>query len=141
MSRPFWRWHGTAPNREIARRSTRPRSTPWRLHKEPADPLADARTRGRAVYAHYCRICHGEKGKADGFNAGKLDPPPRDFTNAKFWQNATDERLHDAVAHGGPYVGKSLGMPAWGHTLSEREIHDAIVFIRAFASQPESQAK
>ncbi len=29
------------------------------VHKEPADPLADARSRGRGLYRHYCQICHG----------------------------------------------------------------------------------
>ena len=139
MSRPFWRWHGTAPGRDISEAVYPSEIDALAIHKEPADPLADARAQGREIYAHYCRICHGDKGKADGFNAGKLNPPPRDFTDAKFWQGATEERLHDAVAYGGPYVGKSLEMPAWGHTLSEREIHDAIVFIRSFAPQPQSK--
>ena len=106
------------------------------IHSGPVDPLADARERGRKVFQHYCRICHGESGTGDGFNAGKLTPPPRDFTQASFWESptTTDERLHFAVSQGGPSVGKSVLMPAWGHTLTKSQIDDLIVYLRAFAT-------
>jgi cytochrome c oxidase cbb3-type subunit III len=104
------------------------------VRREPTDPLADARTRGRKVYQHYCQICHGETGKGDGFNSGNLAQPPHDFTDVNFWRQTTDERVYYAVAQGGPSVGKSVLMPAWGHTLTERQLRDVIVFIRAFAA-------
>jgi cytochrome c oxidase cbb3-type subunit III len=103
------------------------------IHQGPLDPLADARARGRKVFQHYCQICHGAGGGGDGSNAGNLTPPPRDFTQTKFWDSTTNERLHFAVAQGGPSVGKSVLMPAWGNTLSKSQIDDAIVFVRAFA--------
>jgi cytochrome c oxidase cbb3-type subunit 3 len=103
------------------------------MHKHAADPLADARARGSKVFHQYCQICHGEGGKADGFNSGKLSPPPRDFTQARFWDSTTDERLNFAVARGGPSVGKSVLMPAWGQTLTKSQIDDVIVYVRAFA--------
>jgi cytochrome c oxidase cbb3-type subunit 3 len=105
-------------------------------HKAPSDPLADARARGQKVFTHYCQICHGESGKGDGFNAGKLTPPPRDFSDAKFWNSTTDERVHFAVTRGGQSVGKSVLMPAWGQTLTKPQIDDVIIYIRAFASPP-----
>ncbi len=116
------------------------------VHREPADPLADARARGREVYRHYCQICHGEKGRGDGFNAERLATPPRDFANPKFWQQTSDQReleyrLRSAIANGGPSVGKSVLMPAWGHTLTERQIRDVIVFVRAFAATAKAEEK
>jgi cytochrome c oxidase cbb3-type subunit 3 len=112
-------------------------------HRDPADPLADARARGSKVFHQYCQICHGESGKGDGFNSGKLTPPPRDFTQLKFWESTTDERLHFTVAKGGPSVGKSVLMPAWGQTLTKSQIDDVIVYLRAFASPqaPKNEAK
>ncbi len=106
------------------------------IHAGPADPLADARERGRKVFQHYCQICHGERGMGDGFNAGKLTPPPRDFTQSSFWDSptTTNERLHFAISQGGPSVGKSVLMPAWGHTLTISQIDDVIVYVRAFAT-------
>ena len=111
------------------------------IREPPADPLADARSRGRGVYQHYCQICHGEEGKGNGFNAGNLQPAPRDFTDGKFWQQSSGERIDYAVAQGGPSVGKSVLMPRWGHTLNERQLRDVIVFIRAFAAPPKAQGK
>jgi mono/diheme cytochrome c family protein len=110
------------------------------VRREPADPLADARARGQVIYRHYCQICHGEGGKGDGFNSSNLEPSPRDFTDHKFWRQTSDERLHYAVAQGGPSVGKSVLMPAWGHTLTEKQIRDVLVFVRAFAT-PEKAEK
>ncbi len=110
------------------------------LPKGPADPLADARGRGSNVFNQYCKICHGENGKGDGFNSGKLTPSPRDFTQASFWQGTTDERLHFAVAKGGVSVGKSVLMPAWGQTLTKSQIDDVIVYLRAFATPTAASA-
>jgi len=111
------------------------------VHREPADPLADARSRGRGVYQHYCQICHGKEGKGDGFNAGNLQPAPRDFTDRKFWQQTSGEWVYYAVAQGGPSVGKSVLMPRWGRTLNERQLRDVIVYIRAFAEPAKAQGK
>jgi cytochrome c oxidase cbb3-type subunit 3 len=111
------------------------------IREPPADPLADARDRGKVVYQHYCQICHGEKGKGDGLNSANLTAPPRDLTDPKFWQQTTGERTYYAVAQGGPSVGKSVLMPAWGHTLTERQIRDVITFVRAFAEPPRAEAK
>ncbi|MGO9109658.1 MAG: c-type cytochrome [Thermoguttaceae bacterium] len=102
--------------------------------REPADPLADARARGEKVYRHYCQICHGESGQGDGFNASRLEPHPRDFTDAKLWQKIRDDRLYNVIAQGGAADGKAVLMPAWGHTLTERQIRDVMVFIRAFSA-------
>jgi cytochrome c oxidase cbb3-type subunit III len=111
------------------------------IREAPADSLADARRRGEVVYRHYCQICHGEKGKADGFNSANLERPPRDLTDPKFWQQTTGERTYYAVSEGGLSVGKSVLMPAWGHTLTERQIRDVITFIRAFAEPRRAEAK
>jgi cytochrome c oxidase cbb3-type subunit III len=111
------------------------------IHRQPADPLADARARGRIVFRHYCQVCHGAGGQGDGSNASQLATPPRDFTQSKFWASTTDERVHFAVAQGGPSVGKSVLMPAWGHTLSKPQIDDVIVYLRAFVAKQSGGSK
>ncbi len=110
------------------------------IHREPADPLADALARGDKVYQHYCLICHGEEGRGDGFNSYNIEPPPRNFTDEGFWQQTTAERTYYAVSQGGGAVGKSVLMPAWGHTLTDRQIRDVITFARALAKQPKASA-
>jgi mono/diheme cytochrome c family protein len=93
------------------------------------DPLAKSRLRGQKVYEHYCAICHGVEGKGDGFNSTNLALPPRDFSSPDFWKQATDNRLLLTVTNGGPAVDKSVLMPAWGRTLTERQIHDVVAFL------------
>ena len=82
-------------------------------HK-PRDPLAESRERGRKVYRHYCTICHGDEGDGNGFNAAMLDPTPRNFTEPGFWKKRTEAQVSRVIHQGGPAVGKSVLMPAWG---------------------------
>jgi mono/diheme cytochrome c family protein len=96
----------------------------------PRNPEAAARSRGRKVFTHYCAICHGDGGKGDGFNSTNLAVAPQDFSNADFWQRMTEERLLLAVSKGGPAVGKSVLMPAWGKTLTDRQLHDVVTYLR-----------
>jgi mono/diheme cytochrome c family protein len=103
----------------------------------PRNPVADSRARGRQVYHHYCAICHGADGKGDGFNSSNLAVAPRDFTNPAFWQQATDKHLLLAVSKGGPAVGKSVLMPAWGRTLTDGQIRDVVAFLRTLAAPGE----
>jgi len=109
------------------------------IHSGPVDPLADARDRGALVYQHYCQLCHGKKGNGKGPKASNLERPPRNLTDETFWQETSEERVHDAIAHGGSYVGKSVLMPAWGNTLTEQEISDVVAFIHAFAGATETE--
>jgi mono/diheme cytochrome c family protein len=99
------------------------------------DPAAKSQSRGRIVYKHYCSICHGEEGNGDGFNSTNLAVPPRDFSSPKFWWRKTDERLLLTVSKGGPAVGKSVLMPAWGQTLTDRQMRDVVAFLHTLAVQ------
>ncbi len=110
----------------------------------PPNPPAAAQSRGRSVFLHYCVICHGETGHGDGFNSTNLAVPPRDFSSPDFWQKATDARLLLVVSQGGPAVDKSVLMPAWGRTLTDRQVREVVAFLRtlvpATASQPSGPA-
>ena len=101
------------------------------IRRERPDPLATAQARGRIVYKHYCQICHGEDAQGDGFNSTNLAIPPRDFSDPEFWKTASDERLTSAISQGGESVGKSVLMPAWGRTLTPKQVRDVIVHLRS----------
>ncbi len=105
----------------------------------PPNPLADTQSRGRGVFHHYCVICHGETGHGDGFNSTNLAVTPRDFSSPDFWQKATDARLLLAVSQGGPAVDKSVLMPAWGRTLSDRQVREVVAFLHTLAPGAASQ--
>jgi len=85
---------------------------------------------GRFLFGHYCATCHGEEGRGDGFNAYNLDPKPRDLTDATFQEKKTDSDLEEVIRIGGGASGLSSAMPPWGHTLSELQIHNLVVYLR-----------
>jgi cytochrome c oxidase cbb3-type subunit III len=97
------------------------------------DPVVESQSRGAKAYKHYCSICHGDEGKGDGFNSTNLAVSPRNFSAAQFWRQATDEQLLLTVSKGGPAVGKSVLMPAWGHTLTDRNMRDIVAFLHTLA--------
>ena len=88
---------------------------------------------GRALFQHYCATCHGAEGHGDGFNAYNLDPKPRDLADRAFQAGRSDEELVSILSTGGGAAGLSTGMPPWGRTLSERQIRNLVVFLRALA--------
>lgn len=84
-------------------------------------------------YRLYCAQCHGTQGNGQGINqtADGLAVSPRDHTNAKEMSNLSNREIRLAIAEGGDAVEKSELMPAWGKTLSAREIDDRVLYLRA----------
>lgn len=83
---------------------------------------------GSDLFNSYCWVCHGRSGKGDGPAAAKLQPKPRDFTDAAFKARATDKELFDIISSGSH---ASAYMPMWGLTLSEQEIWDLVEYIKS----------
>lgn len=105
------------------------------MRNAPLGPAAESQLRGQKVYKHYCSICHGEDGKGDGFNSTNLAVSPRDFSSPEFRRQATDERLLLVVSKGGKAVDKSVLMPAWGRTLTDRQMRDVVAFLTTLAAR------
>ncbi len=95
-------------------------------------PLSYELRLGKETFQHYCKICHGETGAGDGFNAFNLDPHPRDLSDPAFQKTKTDGDLKDAIQRGGSGVGLSPLMPPWGKTLSTAQVDEVILYIRTF---------
>ena len=89
---------------------------------------------GKNLYATYCTVCHGEKGKGDGLAANGLPVKPADHTNGAVMNQLGDKFLNDIISKGGGAVGKSSFMPAWGASLNERQIRDIVAFIRTIVA-------
>jgi len=88
--------------------------------------------KGKALYLHYCAVCHGPTGGGDGLNAYNLDPKPRNFTDVSIMSKRSDEDLYRVITQGGAATGKSSLMPPWGRVLKEKEVREIISYLRAF---------
>ncbi len=82
---------------------------------------------GKEIYQRFCSSCHGASGRGDGIIGRQLTPKPADFT--KHARGHDDEYFFKAIEKGGPAVGKSPLMPAWGSQLKPKEIWDVVSYI------------
>ncbi|MFQ5953808.1 MAG: c-type cytochrome [Kiloniellales bacterium] len=87
-------------------------------------------------YRLYCVQCHGSEGNGQGINetAGGLSVSPRDHTSAEEMSKLSDDEIRLAVAEGGDVVQKSGLMPAWGSTLTAKEIDELVFYLRTLCA-------
>ena len=120
--------------RAPAEQQQQPQTTAWAL---PLPDLGYNAREGRALFQHYCSICHGAEGHGDGFNAYNLDPKPRDLGDPGFQAKHSDEDLAAAIRSGGGASGLSVGMPPWGRTLGERQVQNLVLYLRTLSPEPQ----
>ncbi len=130
---PRPQWERFAAERQLAHRTypvlaedgTLPQLAP------PRDPVEVVQEK----YATFCGNCHGAKGGGDGVGGIALDPKPRNFRDPIWQQNTTDDRIFSVIKNGGPAVGLSGTMAAFGAMFSDEEIELLIATIRKFSAQ------
>lgn len=83
--------------------------------------------RGGRLYARYCAGCHGPDGQG---GAHTFMPHVENLTRKGYIELLPDEYLSTVIREGGPAVGKSSYMPAWGGTISEEDIASIVAHIR-----------
>ena len=83
---------------------------------------------GAALWAAHCRICHGDTGKGDGFNAGLLAsrPPPA----VALAPRLGPAELAQAIRGGSLSGGRSPQCPPWGALLGEVGVRDVATYLR-----------
>jgi len=86
---------------------------------------------GRAVFLKKCVVCHGEQG--DGQGRITTDPPVRDLRDRDYMRRRSDWEILLVIRDGGPAIGQSEKMLAWGKLLSEQELHDLVVYVRSLS--------
>lgn len=79
---------------------------------------------GRSLYNDKCTLCHGIRGDGKGPAGAALSPKATDFTDPKYWQSASNQKIADAIKNG---VGV---MPAFD--LKPEEIKAIIDYTRTF---------
>jgi high-affinity iron transporter len=92
--------------------------------RAPALAPASA-SRGAAVFAQYCALCHGATAHGDGRAARLHTPPPVDLTRS----HVNDVYRELIIRRGSEGVGRSNGMPSWEGELSNQQIKDVIAYL------------
>lgn len=100
--------------------------------------------RGMYVFQAYCVGCHGESGQGNGPMAGKLFRDfairPTDLASVSFQDSHSDQQLTEAIRGGGKAAHRTPFMPAWGGTLTQRQVSDLVAFVRELKPQPTEQS-
>ncbi len=90
---------------------------------------------GQKNYADLCASCHGASGGGDGPAGGGLEVKPTNFTDCRSMSKVPDDTMFKAVKEGGSAVGLNAAMPAQNAALSDADIKDVVVYIRAFCKK------
>jgi len=101
----------------------------------PGSDLPANASRGAALYARHCAVCHGPDGRGNGPAAPSLIPHPRDFTTGHFKYKSTssgelplDSDLLRTVSRG---LGASA-MPYFGDLLTTDELLEVVRYVKKF---------
>jgi mono/diheme cytochrome c family protein len=94
---------------------------------------------GRTLYRAHCATCHGADGHGRSWRARLLWLRPGDLATPAM-AALPDQYLFDIVRHGGSSFGKP-GMPSFGFTLSDDEIHAVVAYVRALPGARASAAR
>jgi hypothetical protein len=99
----------------------------------------------RICSAHAHRLANlsenGEEGRDDGPYADTLKDRPRNFSDCKTVAVISDETAFKAIKEGGMAVGLGDGMPSWGPSLTDEEIHSLLKYVRQFCVAQNSSPK
>ena len=96
---------------------------------------------GRHLNDQYCERCHNPESTVERVsNYDNLEVKPHPFTEGDTLNKISDADLTAIISHGGPALGKSALMPAWGNTLSKSDIQALISYIRAISDPPSRSA-
>jgi high-affinity iron transporter len=92
-------------------------------------PAAPSAARGKALFTENCVTCHGERGDGKGPSAAGLNPPPANFTDARFMRGETPYDFYHVISLGKTHT----AMPAWDGVLSIQERWDLVSYLWTLA--------
>lgn len=102
---------------------------------------------GAEVYAQYCAACHGPEGEGQRPDAplrkddtGRFPAPPHDDTGHTWHHD--DDLLIEIIKQGGMGNPEDFyPMPAFGDTLTDREIETVLAFIKTLWTDDQRAAQ
>lgn len=94
---------------------------------DPPLPPQAARVEAKKVWGDRCITCHGEQGRGDGPGARLLPVKPRNFGDARWQRETSDERIAQVIVDGGRAVGLDSNMAANPDLRTKPEVVAALV--------------
>jgi mono/diheme cytochrome c family protein len=94
---------------------------------------ADDLVRGKKIYQDNCVACHGSNGSPDPVMGESLGVMPANFSDALFNSREPMSDWKLVVTKGGPILGFSEKMPAFGEALSEKDIDAVLIYIKTLS--------
>lgn len=97
-----------------------------------ADDSSAQIARGQEIFQANCATCHGAAGSPDPDSplVKSLGVVPANFSDALFNSREPGSDWKIVITHGGPALGFSELMPAFGESLSESDIDAALAYIK-----------
>lgn len=83
-------------------------------------------SRGRAIFARTCSVCHGDKGNGATWAKNSLNPSPFDFTSAKA-KELSRRHMINTVTYGSP----KTAMMGFSTKLSRSDIAAVVDYVRS----------
>jgi mono/diheme cytochrome c family protein len=90
------------------------------------------RATGAELYARACSRCHGREGGGGTSLAG---PAPRNFRDAAFHRDRTDDELKTAIRGG------KGAMPSFGAVFDDVDLAALVLYIRSFDPERKAAAR
>lgn len=103
------------------------------VQNKPGNPVPmseDSVKAGRAVYATWCRSCHGLRGRGDGVTAPE-GAKPANLTDAEWKYGATDAEIFNNIRKG---IKPFTAMKPQPDTLKDTDIWSVVNFIRSLSA-------
>jgi len=99
--------------------------------KNPAASSPDSIKAGAALFAKYCKFCHGADAKGNGPMAPK-DTHPSDLTDAKWERGSTDGEIFLVIKEG---AGPKFDMKGFKGKMTDRDIWDVVNYLRSIQAK------
>jgi len=98
---------------------------------------ADELSRGQEIFQANCAVCHGPNGSPDPDSplVQGLGVVPANFSDALFNSREPAGDWKNVVTHGGPVLGFSDKMPAFGESLAEEDIDAVLEYIKTLGGE------
>lgn len=90
---------------------------------------------GSALFAAWCKSCHGADGRGTPAASTRLEVPPADLQECKGSTAETEDRWVNIVTQGGAAFGLSLDMPAFGEAGTPAQIRAVVRYARSLCGE------